>query len=361
MRTNDEGPWLYVFNYVSKDYTENYVPEDVPDPNFDFGDQMTILAGATSKTWKLSTETPFNWTDLTGAFLNPWYAITDYPDWTGYNADAIPNIENIRMEFTKTGDVIITNNDGTTETGTFSIMEKTNLVTFDGVKPSFLISGGWVTATTTDYYEDEAGNVITGDNQWKIVKVQSMAGIATDVWFGKRDTQKDEYMVYHFVLAGNIPDFKREVTKALAGGIVDTSSRTFKIDLNWPVDWKNPMGVGWTLPGVTEDWYWSDSIAASVADQRLTFKQINGELTATKVDEQGNTTSSAVTIDADTRSISIPDMDIIKFGAGSWLNTSGPTYYVMSYDFQNVKNSGIWLGVKTGDTEYTSYHYIVAE
>ncbi|SFD78335.1 hypothetical protein [Thermophagus xiamenensis] len=359
MRTNEEGPWWYIFNYVWKEYAENYVPEAQPDPNFDHGDQMLILAGSSSHTWKISPQTPFNWADLNGGFLNNWYAMADYPDWTGFDESAIPNFENVRITFTRSGDVEIINNDGSSEIGTFDLEAETNLVTFHGVKPSFYISGGWVTITTTDYFEDEAGNVITGDNQWKIVKTKAISGITTDVWFGKRDTGKDEYMIFHFQLDADVPDFRREVTKALCGGFLGESERTFKIDLNWPVDWRNPLGEGWTEPGVLADWYWSEDIAASVEDQRITFKQVDGVITATKIDEEGNVQSSPVTIDPDNRLITMPDMDIIKFGAGSWLNTSGPDYYLMSFDLQNVEENGFWLGVKTGDIEYTSYHYIL--
>ncbi|RCW35323.1 hypothetical protein [Marinilabilia salmonicolor] len=359
MRTNEEGPWYYVLNYVSKEYAENYVPGYQPDPNFDHGDQMMLLAGTSSTTWKLSPKSPFNWADLQGAFLNPWYAPGDYADWTGFNAEAVSGFEDARLTFTRTGDVEVVYQDGTRETGTFDIEGKTNLLTFNGFKPSFYISGGWVTATTTDYYEDEGGNVITGDNQWKIVKTKSKSGIITDVWFGKRDTGKDEYMVYHFVLEQNIPDFSREVTKALCGGIIGETQRTFKIDLEWPVDWRNPLGEGWTVPGEIADWYWSAEIAASVEDQSITFKQVDGVITATKVDEEGNIQTSPVTIDEESRAIVMSDMDIIKFGAGSWMNTAGPDYYVTSYDLHLIEDNGIWLGVKNSDTEYISYHYVV--
>src|SRR5690606_29933517 len=107
-------------------------------------------------------------------------------------ANEIPNIENVRLTFTKTGDVVLKQNDGTIEQGVFSINESKNLVSFEGIKPTILLSGGWVTATTTDYFEDEAGNRITGENQWKIVKTYNVAGVTTDVWFGKRDPSKAE-------------------------------------------------------------------------------------------------------------------------------------------------------------------------
>lgn len=360
-RTNEEGPWWYILNYVSREYAENYVPEFVPDPNFDHGDQMAFLAGNTATTWKLSPETPFNWTDLNGVYLNNWYSPADYADWTGYNAGAIPNIDNVRLTFTKTGDVTIVQDDGTMQQGIFSIEENKNLITFEGVKPSVLISGGWVTATTTDYFEDDAGNVITGDNQWKIVKTKSVAGVVTDVWFGKRDPAKPEYMVFHFVLASGAPDMTREITKALTGGVLGETSRTFIIDLNWPVDWTNPEGVGWTVPGTQEEWYWSDAVAASVASQTITFTQTDGVVTASKKDEQGNLSVSPVTIDGENRTVTIPDMDILQFGAGSWLPTAGPDYKWVRSDYSQGETTGFWLGVQSSPVEYTAYHYILAD
>lgn len=360
MRTNDEGPWYYILNYVSKEYAENYVPSFVPDPNFDHGDQLFFLAGNSATTWKFNTETPFNWTDLNGTFLNAgWRSISDYPDWTGYNAGAIPNIDNVRITFGRNGDVTIVKDDGAIEKGDFMLNETKNIISFQGVKPEFYISGGWVNATTTSYFEDEGGNVITGENEWKIVKTKTVAGVVTDVWFGKRDTGKKEYMVFHFELVSGHPDVYKEMLKGLTGGTTGTTSRTFKIDTNWPVDWTNLDGTGWTVPGVQEGWYWSPEIAASVQGQTLTFTQTDGVVTVTKKDESGAISSSPVTIDAETQTINIPDINIIQFGAGSWLPTSGPEYKWVRGDFTEVPENGFWLGVASSPTEYTAYHYVL--
>lgn len=361
MRTNEEGPWVYILNYVSKEYAEKYVPGYSPDPNFDHGNQMEILAGSSSTTWKMSTESPFNWAKLDGSLMNPWYNSSDYPDWTGYSESAIPNIENVRLTFTKTGDVVLRQNDGTVEQGVFSINENKNLVTFEGIKPSILISGGWVTATTTDYFEDEAGNRITGDNQWKIVKTYGVAGVTTDIWFGKRDPFKAEYMVYHFVLESELPDLSKVITRALAGGVVGETSRTFKIDLHWPVDWVNPLGEGWTVAGTQDGWYWSEDIAASVENQSVTFTQINGEVTMSKIDEAGNTSTSPVEINSD-GIVTIPDANIIQFGAGSWLPTAGPEYKWVKQDVdEDGEVTGFWIGKINNPSETIVYHYILED
>jgi hypothetical protein len=359
-RTNNEGPWWYILNYVSKEYAANYVPVAQPDPNFNFGNQLEFLAGSSATTWKFETNSPFNWTDLNGKFLNEgWNAVTDYPGWTGYDAAAVSGINDARITFTKTGDVTVVQDNGTVQQGFYSIEEAKNLITFESIKPSLLISGGWVTATTTDLVKDGAGNIITGDNQWKIVKTKTISGVTTEVWFGKRDPGKKEYMVYHFILASGIPDIKSEMIKGLCGKATGESSRTFKIDVNHPVDWTNLDGVGWTVPGVQEGWYWSADIAASVKNQTLTFSQVNGIVTASKKDEDGNVSTSPVTIDPVTRMITMPDIDIIKFGAGSWLPTGGPDFKWVKGEYNKVATEGLWLGVLSKPTEYTAYHYIL--
>ena len=360
MRTNEEGPWLYILNYVSKEYAENYVPGYTPDPNFDHGNQMEILAGSSSTTWKLSTESPFNWAKLDGSLKYAWYSSADYPDSTGYSTAKVSNIENVRLTFSKTGDVVLRQNDGTIDQGMFSINENKNLITFEGFKPSISVSGE-TEITTTEYFEDDEGNRIAGDNQWKIVKTYSVAGVTTDVWFGKRDTSKPEYMVYHFVLESEGPDLKRVVTRAIAGGVVGETSKTFQIDVNWPVDWVNPLGEGWTVAGTQDDWYWSEDIAASVENQSITFTQVNGEVMMSKVDEAGTTSTSSVEINSD-GIITIPDANIIQFGAGSWLPTAGPEYKWVKQDVdEDGEVTGFWIGKINSPSETIVYHYVLED
>lgn len=189
-RTNSEGDYLYVWNFVSDRYAENYVPEDVEDPNFNFGNQTEILAVNTSKTWVLDTEVPFNWSDLNGKFLNEWSSRADIMSlagWTGYNDSSVANIDGCSITFTKDGRVTVRQDNGTETTGTYKNTQSTNTITFKDVKPSFPIEG-WISVETTD------------ENQWKIVKVEhDVLGNVSGIWFGKRDPAKAEYMVFHFL------------------------------------------------------------------------------------------------------------------------------------------------------------------
>lgn len=189
-RTNSEGDYLYVWNFVSDEYAESYVPENKEDPNFNFGDQTELLAVNTSKTWVLDTEVPFNWADLNGNFLNSWNSRADIiatAGWTGYTDASVTNIDGCSITFTKDGKVTVIEDDGTVAEGTYTNTQETNTITFKDVTPNFVIQD-WIAATTTD------------DNQWKIVKVESdVSGSTTGIWFGKRDPAKAEYMVYHFL------------------------------------------------------------------------------------------------------------------------------------------------------------------
>lgn len=181
-----------VLNYISKEYSDNWVPEGpTEDPNFDHGDQQEILAVSTSKTWKFDLQVPYNWASLEGEFLNNWNSRADIvaSGWAPYGDADVVNIDNSSITFAADGTVTVRQDDGTEETGTYTIDEDKNLVTFNGVTPTLPVAS-WVTATTT------------AENQWKIVKVEHdvLTDAVTGIWFGKRDPAKSEYMVFHFVI-----------------------------------------------------------------------------------------------------------------------------------------------------------------
>lgn len=180
-----------IFNYISKEYSDNWVPEEPDgDPNFDHGDQGEILTVSNSKTWKLDLQVPYNWTDLSGNFLNNWNSRADIiaTGWAPYGDADVANIDDAAVSFGADGAVTVKQDNGTTATGTFEVDEDTNMLTFDGVSPNIPIAS-WVSVTTTD------------QNQWKIVKVERspVNDAVTGLWFGKRDPAKAEYMVFHFV------------------------------------------------------------------------------------------------------------------------------------------------------------------
>lgn len=187
-----------IFNFISKEYSDKWVPKDVPDPNpsIDLNggtvDDLLSTTTTTTKTWALSKDTPFNWVDLNGAFLNNWNSVADYEaaGWPGYVSGDQTTVVKNKISFSNDGKVTTIDSNGATKSGTYSTStDGTNIITFSGITPSFPIGSSWATVSTTD------------KNQWKIVKTLKTGNVVTDIWFGKRDPAKSEYMVFHFVLS----------------------------------------------------------------------------------------------------------------------------------------------------------------
>lgn len=193
-----DGAAYLVYNFISKEFSDNWTPggeepeEPTEDPNFDHGDQMEILTGNATRTWKLDTEVPFNWTSLDGEFLNTWNSRADYPDWGGgviYDDDDVESIDDASIAFSSDGAVIVTQDNGITEEGTYTIDEETNTITFVDIEPSIRITDDDAFIART-----------TEDNQWKIVIVErNESDEVTGIWLGKRDPSKSEYLVFHFL------------------------------------------------------------------------------------------------------------------------------------------------------------------
>lgn len=183
-----EDPALFVYNYVSKDYYDNWVPEDLPDPEPELpaGWQEDISqVVSTSITWTLSDQTPLNWFKLDGTRMNEWDAPEDYPDWLGTPDPSVYDGFSLTMN-SEENTVKYVAPDGTTETGTYTLDEK-GIYTFDGIVPSFSVIG-W------------ASFGLTADNQLRILSIEKdAAGKVTGMWVGAKDPEKPEYVAYHLV------------------------------------------------------------------------------------------------------------------------------------------------------------------
>ncbi|NLP56893.1 hypothetical protein [Lutibacter sp. B1] len=362
MRRDDcEGAALLVYNFISKDYSDNWVAEDLPDPtpaiDLNGGTLSDLIAVTSTKTWSLSPDSPFDWTDLEGNLLNGWETVEDYPDWASYTSADQATVSSNKIIFSADGTVKTVNSDGDELEGSYTVEEGTNIISFSDITPSFNM-GGWAVATTTS------------QNQWKIVKTAMTGSTVTDIWFGKRDeTGKDEYMVFHFVLGSSSVDPIEEARKLIVASLTGpTGTRTFKVSDTWHVDWLNAdLSGGWTSASTFADdftsnsWVWTEAVKAGLQDPTLTFTANGSDITVTKI-QDGVTTSTNVIINPEDNTLEI-DMDLIAFtDAASWLPTYGPIWYICKVPLTAIETDGLWLGdLNDEETEVTAIHYIISE
>ncbi len=354
MRTNSEGPWWYIWNYVSKDWADSYVPDE-SDPNIPIdlgtGTASDLLGISNTKTWALSSESPFNWADINGGLLNNWNSVADYEaaGWPGYTSANIAEVEACKITFSSIGSVYMKDNLGVEQNGTYTTAEGTNIITFTGATPSFKM-GSWAVATTT------------ADNQWKIVKTKLTGSLVTDIWFGKRDPAKPEYMVFHFVLSsgGTASDPGKEMMKNLTNG----SSQSWVFDQIVPFTWGRGDTHTLDYTDVVPDWagYTSpvniDGISIVLsADGSSVYTEDNGTTHdgVFAVDMQNNRVLFSAEI--------TPNLEICNGWVMCNTYTPGNFWELYKLEYSGTELVGIWFGKPT-TTPYTSssermcYHFI---
>jgi len=379
MRTNSEGSWWYIWNYVSKAYADAYVPADQPDPTPGIGgDPNAIMTTSNTKKWVISTQSPYDWANLDGSLMNGWSTPADYAatGWAPYDADAIAGIS---FTFTSTGATAgkysIITSDSELE-GTYEVNDE-NVITFSE-NISFNLSS-WVSFSTT------------ADNQLKILKTKADAlGNINEMWLANRSTSKPEYMVFHLVLGSGTTtvDAAKELRKLL------TNSSTLKyiIPSTSPFTWARNETKDFDFTTTVPDWTnWtgSETNLNAIAQVSLTFSN-NGTVAYT--DNTGavqNGTFTIITSDkADGENLIVFTGVTVNFEmtgvAGGWVwcnfntNVEGTEtnaklpaanfweLYKWEYDATG-KVSGIWFGkqskVVTGGAagERMVYHFVVSE
>ena len=99
-----------------------------------------------------------------------WTSANAYASWTGFNAAAASAYANFSLTLNSDANsAVYVAPDGTTASGTYTLDEK-GVFTFNGFKPTFVISGGWVTLSTTS------------ENQWRITKIEKdVSGNVTEI------------------------------------------------------------------------------------------------------------------------------------------------------------------------------------
>lgn len=382
-----EGVCLLVYNFISKDYKDNWVPGEVaePEPALPEGWQDDISQTVSkSVKWVLSPVTPFNWANLDGSLMNAgWTSIDKYDGWTGLTPADVDNYADFSLTLNSDNNTAIyVAPDGTTSTGSYNLDEK-GVYTFTDIKPNFVICGGWVTLTTTD------------ENQWRITNIEKdIAGNVTGMWVGKRDPLKAEYMVYHL-----IPQLSSAPADPLAAWKNALVGKTFKPDVNWFVDWLNfDMSGGWTSASTfgsdytSNSWVWTEDTRTIAESASLAFEADGSDIKVTLTQDltdgdgivtPGYTISGKVIIDPDALSLKF-EFPLVDYtgSPAAWLNKTNPkgvhwTTALEEFEWifvshggstlANINENGLWLGCVSsaiaggdGKDEVLAFHFIVA-
>ncbi len=384
-----EGACLLVYNFISKDFRDNWTPGETVEPEPTLPPNwQTDVSQTVSKTikWVLSPETPFNWANLDGSLMNAdWTSANAYASWTGFNASVAASYANFSLTLNSDANTAVyVAPDGTTASGTYTLDEK-GVFTFNGFKPTFVISGGWVTLSTTS------------ENQWRITKIEKdVSGNVTGMWVGSRDASKPEYMVYKLV-----PQVGTAAADPLAAWKKALVGKTFKPDVNWFIDWINfDFSGGWTSASTfgtdfaTNNWVWTQKTRSIAESASLKFEAAGADIMAVfkqdVYDADGNlleaqkTVSGKVVIDTDKATLTFVFPLVDYTGSpGGWLNrdnAKGANYTVALGNYEwlyaahggstlaNINSNGFWLATVANATaggdsknELLAFHWVLAQ
>lgn len=189
---------LMIFNFISKDYSDNWVPEvTVPvldegfNPTFAPGELLEMLTGGSGagRIWNLDGKgNPVDWiksgkgwtVDASSSYdwgwSDPWSAISNnswirFDQWGG------------KLNYTR-------NQSGVITSGLFTIDEGKNEVNLGTetliLNPDPDSKGAWMSPTT---------NVI------KVIKAYNDSYVQKGIWFGTSyDASKDEWLSFHYII-----------------------------------------------------------------------------------------------------------------------------------------------------------------
>lgn len=371
-----EGACLLVYNFISKEYYDNWTPGEEEEPEPSLPDNwMDDVSQTVNKTvvWKLSESNPLDWCNLDGTRMNGWNNPGDYPDWLGTPDPAVYGDFSLTLN-SEDMEATFKLPDGTELTMNYSLDDK-GIYTFEETVPDFPVIS-W------------ASFHLDTDRQLRIMSIEKdVSGNVSGIWLGARDPEKPEYMAYHL-----IPSAGSTITDPLKAWKNAFAGKTFKPDVYWFVDWVGGapgFSGGWTSPSTFGDdytsngWVWDANVRAVAESATLRF-ELNGDklnVTLNQIKEGVDYSATGdVTINAadNILNISIPLVDYAGTAA-SWLGTvndKSPTgnssdWYFVSHGGSNLSNidtQSFWLGrytssVAAGDDndEVLIFHYVLAE
>lgn len=344
-------------NYVTKDFIDNYTDnEGEKEPVLPEGWMHDVSQTVvTAVKWVLSERNPLDWAQLDGTRMNGWENPSDYPDWLG-----TPNASKY-ADFSMTLDskdssAIFHYPDGEETACSFTLDEK-GIYTFSAPVKSFPLVG-WASFGTD------------ASNSLRITAIEKdVMGSVAGMWLGARSSEKDEYMVYHFIPqagAATPSDPLSPWINALCG-------KTFTPNTDAFVDWLNfDCTGGWTTPSTfgsdytSNGWIWNEGVAKVAQSALLSFSKSGGKimatLTYTKADGSRVEESGEVAVNSDIPSLSFPFPMIDYSGtAANWIGSTNDkgAYWTkplasnewlwvahpeIGNNLGNVSEKGFWLG-----------------
>ena len=373
------------YNFISKEYKDNWVPGEVADPEPALPDGWQDDISQTvnkSITWKLSETNPLDWCGLDGTRMNGWNSPADYPSWLGtLDASVYKNFSMTLNSDDLTANFVAP--DGTKTACTYTLDEK-GIYTFSTEIPSFAVIG-WANFSADS------------NKQLRIMSIEKDAsGAVTGMWLGAKDAVKPEYTGYHLVPSAG----GSTTTDPLKAWKTALIGKTFTPDTGWFIDWLNfDLTGGWTSASTfgtdftSNSWVWDEATSNIAKSATLKFEAdgagMKVTLTQNLTDAEGNVTNGytvtgKVTINPDAPSMKF-EFPLVNYtgGAGAWLNSANPkgahwTTALSEYEWifvshggsnlSNINTNGFWLGAvanatAAGDSkdEVLAFHYILKQ
>ncbi len=373
------------YNFISKEYKDNWVPGEVADPEPALPDGWQDDISQTvnkSITWKLSETNPLDWCGLDGTRMNGWNSPADYPSWLGtLDASVYKNFSMTLNSDDLTASFVAP--DGTKTACTYTLDEK-GIYTFSTDIPSFAVIG-WANFSADS------------NKQLRIMSIEKDAsGAVTGMWLGAKDAVKPEYTAYHLVPSAG-GSTTADPLKAWKTALV---GKTFTPDTGWFIDWLNfDLTGGWTSASTfgtdftSNNWVWDEATSNIAKSATLKFEADGDGMKVTLIqnltDAEGNVTNGytvtgKVTINPDAPSMKF-EFPLVNYtgGAGAWLNSANPkgahwTTALSEYEWifvshggsnlSNINTNGFWLGAvanatAAGDSkdEVLAFHYILKQ
>lgn len=243
-----EDPCWYVWNFVSKDYKDNYKEQTVTEPTLP-SDFETAVSTQTNKTvtWVLSTDSPYDWFTLAGERKNSYSVNGDYPVFTR----PLTTLGDIRLAMnSEKKEYKLTNNGDVVAKGTYTLSDKGIYTFSDGLGSTPLGgTGNWISLGAD------------ADNQLRIMQydVKSSTGKVDNLWLGAKEKDNSgslyQYLGYHFVAVsyGDVISYDATINYFDTSWAFQTSS---SVDVNTDeLTSKGEEQVTLTLNGASDDPY----------------------------------------------------------------------------------------------------------